>query len=671
MIKRLCLYLVADKQGIVDEYIFDFLRKIKYSITDCIVISNGKLDKCYHEKILKYVQDLYIRENEGFDAGGFKDAIVNYISFDKLMKYDELILANDSFFGPINSFSHVFKAMDEREDIDLWSMTSNMGNKDTQPSMQTYFVVFKKECLHSSAFREYWTSLPRFSKFSEVVEQYEKNLATFFADKGYRWGAYIDDSKYDCVTPRDYFFSSYHSMQYELMKEQKYPVIKRKIFAFNSMETDFGIERQGRESIIQTLDYIERGNDYNVELIWKQILRSYDLRNIQDSCCLRYILPTFVKGKSMINAVLCIFHTGNDFSFEMKERIKELSKKIDILILSDCEIENNHFKDNTITLKNYNNKWEALFSIKDRIRNYFIVGVLMDTEKNATSSTPYSVFSGENWTRWENIVGENDYINYINDLFIEKTSLGLLVSQKPVFGPFFSQGAISEKVEIQSDSFWKIVNSLKITNKIQSKYLADFSDSFWCRTELMLEFLSAISTGDIQEELWKCSQEVDKILPYFLQIKGFYTGTIESTRSASITEGLCIDYLRDIISESQKSYIFKTYPEMKAKICNPIRNICEVRNFIKAHKKVGVYGTGKIAKQLVILNDIKEFDYFIVSDNESQESFMENIPVIYSSNINEYNIDGIIMALNQKNTYAAMMALGRCQYENDIMYIIR
>lgn len=670
MVRRLCIYLIADEEGIVDEYIFYFLKQIKKDVTDIVAISNGKLQEYSYEKLSEYVQKIYVRENEGFDAGGFKDAIVNYMSFDKIWNYDELLLVNDSFFGPIDSFSHVFSTMDTRKDIDLWSLTKNMGNKDIQPSMQTYFVVFKKNCLHSEAFRDYWIRLPKFSKFSEVVEQYEKNFAKFFSDRGYKWGAYIDDSKYDCDLPRDYCFSSYHSMQYELIKEQRYPVIKRKLFAFDSMGTDFGIERQGRENILQTLDYIEKNTNYNVELIWKQILRSYDLRNIQDSCCLRYILPDS-GNDSRTNAVLCIFHTGNRFSFEMNERIKELSEKINVLIFSNCEVEDNGFKESTIVLEDNKGKWLSLFEIRDRIKNYAVVGVLVDRVKSATPVVPYSMYSGENWTKWENIVGQDRYINRVTDLFDEKPSLGLLVAQKPVFGEYFVHGAFTEKVEMQSEFFEDIADFLGLKNKIKSEYLADFADSFWCRAELLLEFLTIISTCNNQELISEHSEEIDRLLPYFAQTKGFYTATLENTRSASITESLCIDYLRDIISENKKNYLFKTYPEMKSQIRNPIRNINEIHEFIKTHKKVGVYGLGKIAKQLVNSNDVRGFDYFIVSDHESQESFMEDIPVIYSSEVNKYNVDGIIMALGQKNTYVALMALGRSEYKKDIIYLIR
>lgn len=668
MRKRLAIYLIADKDGIIDQYIDYMLERLKEIASHIVIVSNGKVVEEGLKRLRKYTSDVYVRPNEGFDAGGFKDAIVNYISFDTIREYDELLLLNDSFFGPIDSFTNVFEKMDNKEGVNLWSMTKNMGSKEIMPSMQTYFVVFKREVLHSKAFEEYWLTLPYYTEFSDAVEKYEKFFAKFFEDRGFKWDAYIDDSLYDSQLPRDYCFSAYHSMQYELMKNQLYPIVKRKLFAFDSMETDYGIERQGRENIVRTLEYIDKNTNYDVNMIWKQIMRSYDLRNIQDSCCLRYIVPYENTLNSECNAALIIWHEGVGWTFEMEERLAAVASQMKVYIISRDEIEVSMPNVNVLISKEYSNKWDALIAYKNILERYDYVAVITDRECKATSSEPYSVSSGALWTAWENIVGREKYWMGIINLFFNNRSLGLLESQKPIFAKYFSDG-FSEQISLQNEDFYSIARLVGVAEKIRNKYLADYSSSFWCRSSVLVEFIKKLQ--HVNKKLVKRNEEnIDKIFPYYMQIEGYYTASVETEKTASITETLCSDYLRDIIAERKKNFLFSSYPEMKQCISNPIKNIAEVKQFICTHENVAVYGTGKIAKQLVFMNEIKDFNQFIVSNGEPRNSLIDGKRVLYSSEIDD-TIDGIIMALNQKNTYAALIQLGKAGYDRDILYLIR
>ena len=52
-----------------------------------------------YDYISPYVDSVFCRENIGYDAGAFKDALCTLIGWDTVYEYDELILVNDSFFG--------------------------------------------------------------------------------------------------------------------------------------------------------------------------------------------------------------------------------------------------------------------------------------------------------------------------------------------------------------------------------------------------------------------------------------------------------------------------------------------------------------------------------------------------------------------------------------------
>ena len=106
--KRLCIYLVYDKQNIVDEYIGYMLQELKTSVDTLVVVCNGLEIKKGKSILESYADKLFFRENVGFDVGGFKDALCDFLGWNEVLEYDELVLINDSFFGPFVPMDSIF-----------------------------------------------------------------------------------------------------------------------------------------------------------------------------------------------------------------------------------------------------------------------------------------------------------------------------------------------------------------------------------------------------------------------------------------------------------------------------------------------------------------------------------------------------------------------------------
>ena len=70
------------------------------------------------------------RENVGFDVWGYKDALEQF-GAERLAEYDELILMNYTWFGPVRPFEPVFERMDARA-VDFWGMTDH-GEEIPEP----------------------------------------------------------------------------------------------------------------------------------------------------------------------------------------------------------------------------------------------------------------------------------------------------------------------------------------------------------------------------------------------------------------------------------------------------------------------------------------------------------------------------------------------------------
>ena len=70
-IKRLVIYFIYDKQGIVDDYIPYMLRAIKEVGSEIEVVCNGKLTPESRDKLEEITPNIMVRENKGFDVWAY------------------------------------------------------------------------------------------------------------------------------------------------------------------------------------------------------------------------------------------------------------------------------------------------------------------------------------------------------------------------------------------------------------------------------------------------------------------------------------------------------------------------------------------------------------------------------------------------------------------------
>ena len=76
--KRLCIYVTYDFENIVDNYIGYMLQELRKLVDCLVVVCNYKEIAGGIEHIQPYVDKIYCRDNVGFDAGAYKDALCTY-----------------------------------------------------------------------------------------------------------------------------------------------------------------------------------------------------------------------------------------------------------------------------------------------------------------------------------------------------------------------------------------------------------------------------------------------------------------------------------------------------------------------------------------------------------------------------------------------------------------
>lgn len=209
------------------------------------MIVNGKLNICGLEQAKEFCDRVIVRENTGYDAAAYKYVLCNCMEKSEVNSYDEIMVCNNSFYGPFKHLSEILYDMDSIE-CDFWGLngyTNILWNH-----IQSYFMVFRKGII--DCFVKYLNDYVDYdlNNLANVVAQFEIGLFDFLTKTyNYKYAIYADNHTYDVYT-----------FPLGAIKESNLQIIKRKSF----------YDRTTTESIlIQTLDFVNKNYDYPVEII--------------------------------------------------------------------------------------------------------------------------------------------------------------------------------------------------------------------------------------------------------------------------------------------------------------------------------------------------------------------------------------------------------------------
>lgn len=264
--KRLGIYVIYDFDGIIDEYIEKVLSGLRTYLSKLIVVCNFTEVKSGQSYIEKYADKVKYRENIGFDAGAYKEVLEEVYSSGEIDNFDEILLVNDSFYGPIDSFDSVFLRMD-KTDCDYWGLTRYPGGtyeeKKISPHIQSYFICFRKDVINSKVFYDFWIDLEYPKTFIDAVFNFEFRLNRILEESGFVGKNYTDRkrAKLDIKSGEN----PYMKYPLELLRNFDVPIIKRKAFDF---------ENDGFCDAIAAFSYVEKYRKFNTDLIRKHLIRT-------------------------------------------------------------------------------------------------------------------------------------------------------------------------------------------------------------------------------------------------------------------------------------------------------------------------------------------------------------------------------------------------------------
>lgn len=188
--KRLLIYVVYDPRGDVEDYILYALERLRPHCAHILSVVNGALTDRGRERLTGVSDDVLERENRGFDIWGYKTGLEHVA--ERMSEFDEVLLVNDTWFGPVRDFAPVFERMERRE-LHFWGMTDHMRVEPhpfTQTGylpyhLQSYWVAVRKDMFETMQWQDYWRNLPEMNSYSDAVVKHEGVFTEHFTRAGF------------------------------------------------------------------------------------------------------------------------------------------------------------------------------------------------------------------------------------------------------------------------------------------------------------------------------------------------------------------------------------------------------------------------------------------------------------------------------------------------------
>lgn len=586
--ESLAIFVVVTDDGILDDYVFYFASKIKELVKTLVVTVQGVLNEYCQNYLKRYCDKIFLRENKGYDCAAFKETLERFIGWEKVCRYKELILVNDSCYGPIYPLPEMFSKMDKSK-CDFWGVTEQTPIKRLYYKnalypyhIQTYFVVVKDIMLHSEAFREFWNSVQIPNNYSEAVENFELKFTSFFNSLGFRSGAYIDCAAFCKSTEETQAYVFMDS--YRLISEYKCPFVKKKVFTFaheTVLSSNLG------ETASKTLAYIKENTDYDSELIWKCLIRKCNVNDIRISMHLDFCLST--KNRTEVRqfkkVLLIAMFLESDLEDKYFSYIAKLPRYIDVIFCVSRKVDFGTLKEVT---DDYGIEVKKILDLSGEnvIEHHILDGYeylcVLNNSKRCESDIEIL---------WENMVANEIYVENVIGIFEKEKRLGFL---SPPTNCNVSYGETYSSDQLCGFLIKHFMKKMELSCQVDEQHLPfSYGNAFWCRTVAMRPLL--------ENEKWKhCLREMapgnidlmmkilEKVYPYVAQSQGYYSGVVMTEECASRLIGNYYD-----------------------KLCGQIHNLCidiginefknigsvntELLDFCKRFKGVYVFGAGEKA----------------------------------------------------------------------------
>ena len=553
--KRAAIFMFYDKAGICDDYIAYYLAEIKTVCERIVIVSNGSVTPESRDLFLEFVEqgDLVVRENKGFSAWGYRAGLL-HIGFEALAEYDEVLIANDTVFGPVYPLAEIFKEMEDREELGFWGMTQHppYENEDlvtrnnpygyAPEHLQTYFVVFRKALMESEVFERFWTRLLRVDQYQESVGKFETVMTKLFSDEGFSWDSYIHTETGLTNTPN---FALYCPA--DMLKDYRYPFLKCSVFRQDTLALNAGDQPRN------AFDYIKNHTEYDTELIWQSLLRRFDMCDFVRSMALSYILPQdcelpidLPKGRKAPRVALFMHICDPDSAEEAAKLASKMPDSADVYITTVDE-------DKAKAIREVFRDYRAISGVvivenRGRSESALLIGLAQTALKydvacfwkeKALKAADYHASLGWAEKADNDLLASKIYTENVVRTFLEEPRLGMLCVPEPFHAGYHWVPGHEWAANFRNTRKLAERLGLRAPMERDAQPVYSFGGAFWFRPAALQKLLEYPWTfEDFPEEPvpddGSLQHAIERIYPFVCQDAGYYPAIVMSDREASL-----------------------------------------------------------------------------------------------------------------------------------------
>lgn len=182
-----------------------FLRGLGEVVDNIVLVADCPVFPQEVEKLRDMVSLAVFERHHQYDFGSYRIGLGLCRAEGLLDKtaVDELVLTNDSSYGPVYPFAESFQQMAGRH-CDFWGYTGY--NAFGNVHISSYFYTFRRKVVDSGCIDEFLSGVRGSFDRGRVVVLFELRFTRYLADRGFKWDTFVP-MRFGAKSPTKYPFA--------------------------------------------------------------------------------------------------------------------------------------------------------------------------------------------------------------------------------------------------------------------------------------------------------------------------------------------------------------------------------------------------------------------------------------------------------------------------------
>lgn len=223
-IKRLCIFAHYDPDNLIDKYVVLYIKSLSKLFSIIFVSDCSSINKKDLNKIKNYTIKRIVKHHGEYDFGSYKRGYLYAKKNQLLKKYDWLLFANDSCYGPFYKIDNFIKKQDNLINT-VYGMTLN--TKTETVHIESFFIALPKNIFLKKDIISFFKGVKKEYDKNTIVEKYEYGLAEIINKYKPKLNSFFDDPKFTLDPLQS---------KWLIMIEKGFPFLKRNLFKENINE---------------------------------------------------------------------------------------------------------------------------------------------------------------------------------------------------------------------------------------------------------------------------------------------------------------------------------------------------------------------------------------------------------------------------------------------------